>query len=186
VREEFSIPTMYVSHDATEILMLTEEVAVLSHGEVLALGRPGEVLAAPSIFPMARAEGFENLLEGSVVALEEGLAVVELEPGIRLAVPGKGLAMGQWVILGLRAEDLILGMRAPSGLSAQNILPGTVRAIREAPEAGALVVTVGLGTKDASLLLMITGKAMRQLALHTGLPVHVLFKAQACRVLAVR
>lgn len=186
VRDEFSIPTIYVSHDATEILMLSEEVMVLSRGGVLALGHPGEVLAGPSVFSMARAEGFENLLEGPVVALEEGSALVELEPGVRLTVPGQDLAMGRRVMIGLRAEDLILGTRAPSGLSVQNVLRGTVKAIREATDTDGLIVTVGLGRRETSLILIITNKALRQLELREGSPVHIIFKAQACQVLAVR
>ena len=39
-QEEFSVPTITVSHDATEITLLSREVAVLEAGRVVALGRP--------------------------------------------------------------------------------------------------------------------------------------------------
>jgi len=47
VREEFAIPTLYVSHDATEIKTLSREVLVLDAGKVRAHGHPDEVLTDP-------------------------------------------------------------------------------------------------------------------------------------------
>src|SRR5262245_29314416 len=62
VQEEFSLPTIFVSHDPTEVQMLCREIVVLASGEPLGCGPPEEVFTDPSIFPLARSEGFENLL----------------------------------------------------------------------------------------------------------------------------
>ena len=127
VREEFALPTLYVSHDATEIKTLSREVMVLDAGKVKAQGRPDEVFTDPSIFPMTRTEGFENVLHGRVTETSESTATVELEPGLRIAIAARDLVVGHEAVLAVRAEDLILATQSPSGLSAQNALSGEIR-----------------------------------------------------------
>ncbi len=51
VRDEFQLPTLYVSHAPEEVLALADDVLVLERGRVVQRGRPAEVFvpaAAPS------------------------------------------------------------------------------------------------------------------------------------------
>jgi len=190
VREEFAIPTLYVSHDATEIKTLSGEVMVLAAGRAVAFGRPDEVFTDPSILPMTRAEGFENVLRGVVVAAADSTAIVEPEPGLRIAVAATDLVVGNRAVLAVRADDLILATERPAGLSAQNILEGDVREIRaldpiEAP-GGAILVSVTLRGLRAPLIATITRRASGRLSLREGMPVFLVCKAHSVRVLATR
>jgi molybdate transport system ATP-binding protein len=187
VRDEFAVPTLVVSHDAVDIRLLSREMIVLSGGAVAARGRPEEVLARPEIFPVARAEGFENILSGAVTAIDDGSAVVSIEPGLTLTVPGRGLAPGDRVSVGLRAEDLILAVQPPAGLSAQIDLPGTLRDLRDADgEEGPVVLAiVELGRDRLPVVAAITRQAVRRLDLRPGMAVHLIGKTQACRLLAL-
>jgi molybdate transport system ATP-binding protein len=148
---------------------------------------------------MARSEGFENVLRGRVERLEETVASVSIAPGVVLRIPGEGLAGAREAVFCLRAEDLIVAVRPPEGLSAQNIVPGVVREIREAGSGGGadgpLLALVGLGAAEgrgamgeggAPVVVALTARACRQLALSPGVPVHIIFKTQACTVLAAR
>ncbi len=188
VREEFSTPTIYVSHDASEVAMLAEEVVVLERGRFVARGGPHEVFTRPEIFPIARVEGFENVASGKVVAVRDGLAQVEVEPGTVLAVPAEGLSAGKRVLVGLRAEDLILAVAPPGAMSAQNVLSGTIRALVETRPSeagdGAVLVEVGLGRKPTPMTAAVSRQACRGLGLSPGLTVHLIAKAHALRVLA--
>ncbi len=188
IREELSIPTLYVSHNASEVLLLAREVAVLAAGRMLALGRPQDVFTSPSILPMAHAEGFENVLRGKVLSLEGSSAVVEIDPELTVTVTGGGLSSGQQVAVGVRADDIIVGVQKPAGLSAQNILPGTVRELRRTPdgelEDGAIAVVVAVGRARIPIVTVVTPRAAGQLELAPGRQVYLVFKAQACRVLA--
>jgi molybdate transport system ATP-binding protein len=189
VQEEFRLPAITVSHDATEVTLLAREAAVLEAGRVMALGRPGEVLTSRSVFPMARSEGFENVLRGRVVESSGATAMLDLEPGLRVLVAGEGLPAGREVVFGVRAEDLILSAAAPAGLSAQNILPGSVVEIRAegtGEGTGPVVVIVSLGRSGLRLVATITPRALRQMDLRAGREVHLVFKAHACRLLAAR
>jgi molybdate transport system ATP-binding protein len=190
VQEEFRLPTLVVSHDAVEIALLAREVVVLESGQRVASGPPGEVLTSRSVFPLARAEGFENVFRGRVAEKGGATASVELEPALTLLVPGEGLVAGQEAVFGIRAEDFILSTSAPGGLSAQNILPGTVREVRRDAESGnadgMVVVTVSLGRSGFPAVATITSQALQQLDLRPGTNVHLICKAHACRVLAAR
>lgn len=189
VREEFSIPSIYVSHDAAEVRMLSNEMIVMACGSVIARGSPAKILTELPALPLAGSGGFENVLSGRVLQLVEAAAEVELAPGLHVWVAGQELAAGQQVTISVRADDLILATQAPSGLSAQNILAGTVREIREvdASEGGPLlVVLVELKPIAAPLAVAITRQACRQLGLEPGMSVHLVSKAHAWRVLAAR
>jgi molybdate transport system ATP-binding protein len=188
VREEFALPTILVSHDPTEIGLFSDEVLVLSEGRVRACGPSGPIFADPRVFPMVRDEGFENALEGRVSGEREGMTQVELSPGRPVSLRSEPLARGRRVFVGLRTEDLILSVAPPQGLSAQNILPGVVLEIGEVPADAAtgyaVPVKIELTGTGQTVLASITPRSRRELALRSGLAIHVVFKAQACRVLA--
>jgi molybdate transport system ATP-binding protein len=189
IHEEFDLPTLYVSHDATEMSILSREVIVLSEGKMLARGRPEAVFLDPSVLPMLREEGFENLLEGQAQDAKESGLLVELEPGLSVLVPASGTPGAVKVVFGLRAEDILLATRAPVGISAQNVLPGIVREVRESAEVGAdraVMVIVALGRGERRLVSLITRQARARLGLGEGMKVSLVFKAQSCRMLAVR
>ncbi len=203
VREEFAMPTLHVSHDATEIKALCREVMVLAGGRTMAHGPPDEIFATPSIVPMTWAEGFENVVRGMVTAVSDSVVTVDLEPGVSITVAAGGAgidraaagreaapAVGSEAILAVRAEELILATQTPTALSAQNILAGTIRDIREArPEdghAGQLLVGVAVGRLPAPLFASITTEARRRLGLREGMPVTIVCKAHSFRILATR
>jgi molybdate transport system ATP-binding protein len=196
IQKEFAVPTIYVSHEATEITLLSHEVLILEAGKEVARGRPQEIFIDRAIYPMARAGGFENLLTGRVVEASGAVATVELEPGMRVTVAAPDQVAGREVIVAARAEDFILAVYPPTGLSAQNILAGEIREIRqpaandsssgEAGAAGQVVVVVEVGRLAAPLLATITAQACRQLALAPGGRIHLVCKANSFHVLATR
>ncbi len=188
-RDEFAIPTIFVSHEALEMRMLSREVLVLSQGKVMASGSTEEVFLTSSALPMTREEGIENLLEGRVVPAQGPVCQVEIAPGVTLTLGGPSPAAHRHVVIGIRAEDLILAAGAPTGLSAQNVLPGKVRDIRTDPGGGdesQILVGVEVGGAPVLLVAMITPEALRRLGLSPGSPVHLVCKAHSCRVLAAR
>jgi molybdate transport system ATP-binding protein len=185
VRDAFSIPTVYVSHDATEVTVLCEEVAVLHEGRVRARGSPRDVFAAPAAEPWTPGAAYENVLEGTVVSVEESRASVSLGAGRFLIVAGAPeAAAGARALVGIRASDLMLAVAEPAGLSARNVLPGVIREIR--PVDGGCVVRVDPGPGLAPVAVVVTEAARRALGLAEGLSVRLVAKAQSCRLIALR
>lgn len=188
VREEFGIPTVHVSHEPSEVTLLCSEVCVLAHGRVVACGPPATVFGAHPLAAGEGGAGLVNVVSGTVESVAESLATIEIEPGLRIAVADEGsFAPGQQVACELRASDILLARGPVSGLSAQNVLPATVRAVHP-PQAGdrhaAAVVSATLGQGERAIAVVVSQRACRELALVPGAAIHLIFKAQACRLLA--
>ena len=191
IRDEFGIPTVHVSHDPSEITLLSREVCVLDAGRVVACGPPRAIFGAHRLGAGSDGRSGQemgNVLEGRVAAVAESLAMVEIEPGLCIAVADEGhFVSGQRVAFEVRASDILLARGPATGLSAQNILAATVGEVH-LPESGdlhaAAVVNASLGRQAQPIAVVVSRRACRELALAPGVPVHLVFKAQACRLLA--
>lgn len=181
VREEFSIPTVYVSHEAADMRMLCTEVAVLSEGRVLSLGPPKDVFTAQS--PMMGDVGSENVLSGRVVEVAGDTAVVAVAPGLSVRVPAEGLRAGFRAWVGVGPQDLILALTPPEGISARNVISARVLQVRDDPGAGPVVVLLDAGAPEP-LAAFITRDAQVGLSLTAGASVHLLAKVGSFRVIA--
>ena len=184
LRDELDLPILYVSHEPLEIQALADEVIVLRQGRVVAQGPPARVLADPEVFALAPDEEYENVLAavaGAAGEDGEGRAV-ELAPGVRLRVPAFGGAAGSTVLISIPAQQVLLAVEPPRGLSAQNVLPGVVRDVRP---AGALrLVASELRPGGAELVAEVTPRACADLDLRAGREVFMIVKQTGCRVYA--
>ncbi len=191
IREEFGIPTLHVSHDPSETTLLCREVCVLDAGRVVACGPPRAIFGAHRLLTGSAGNSVPemvNVLEGRVATVAESLATIEIEPGLCIAVADEGhFVSGQRIAFEVRASDILLARGPATGLSAQNILPAMVREVH-LPESGdlhaAAVVNALLGRQEQAIAVVVSRRACRELALAPGVPVHLVFKAQACRLLA--
>jgi len=188
VREEFAIPALHVSHDPSEMTLLASEICVLERGRVVARGGAHEVFGGAVHCDAIGREGIVNVLHGTVVQVGESLAALEVEPGLRVEVADEGsFAAGQRVAIELRAADILLARGPAVGLSAQNVLAATIGEIHAAPPDdphAAITVTARLGRDRRPVHVTVSRRACRELALAPGAEVFLVFKAQACRLLA--
>ena len=188
VQREFGIPTLHVSHESTEIKVMCREALVLHQGRALAHGRPESLFLMQQILPMAWKDGFENVLRGTVRDAHATSATIDLGQGGAIVVPGSTLQPGHEALVAVRADDLIVAVERPTGLSAQNVLAGTVREIRETGSDLAtdqpVLVFVALAPGTTPLVASVTAESCQRLRLAVGGAVHLICKAQSCRLLA--
>jgi molybdate transport system ATP-binding protein len=185
VEREFGVPSIVVTHDASEARLLSRETIVLVEGREAARGRPDDLFLGREMLTRFGIAEHVNVLRGRVASLSGATVEVELGRGASITVPGEGLAPGQEAALLLRAEDLIVAIEPPSGLSAQNRLSGTVSAVVEGADEPVVAVTVYVPRAGATLVAAVTPQACRQLGLATGRPAFLVFKTHACRALPV-
>ncbi len=180
VREEFELPTIFVSHDATEVQALCEEAVVLEAGSVRAQGQPQEVLRY--VRPGERS--FENVLSGIVSVVRGGTALVSLYAGGEVQVPGAGLDVGTRVLFSIGSDEILIARDRPTRISARNVLPTLVDRV-EASDGGAQRVDGLLnGGTGARLSASLTQASAEELELHEGQTVFFVFKTNSCRVLS--
>ncbi len=180
VVDQFQIPMLLVSHDATEVQALCDELIVLSSGEVVTSGKPHNVLTAPNVFPETFPDRFENILPCTVVGSSESDTEVCVSPanGLRLTIPRANSAPGQKMWVGIPPRDIILCAREPQGLSVSNILPAQVLGVQT---IGAMrLVTVSIAEDARNLAVEVTPAACDDLELAEELPVFLIINPASC------
>ncbi len=175
LRDEVSVPILYVSHAASEVARLATTVVALEAGRVVRQGPAAEVLADPSVLPAGAREAGAVLTARVARHHADGLTELEIG-GAALLLPRIAEAPGRPVRVRVAAHDVILSLGRPEGLSALNILPGTVREIRTGAGPGALVA---LETPAGRLLARITRRSAEALGLAPGIEAHAVIKAVA-------
>jgi len=176
------IPIVYVTHAHREVFALGARVLVMDQGRIVADGSPADVMDAPAREPIANIAGFENLFSAIIVARrpDAGTMLCRLaQMGTELEVPLAHMNTDSSVRLAIRAGDILLATEEPRGLSARNVLRGTLVAIRrEGP-----TVVVDVDARDR-FVVHLTPSAADVLGLVAGKSVWLVIKTYSCRVVS--
>jgi spermidine/putrescine transport system ATP-binding protein len=101
---------IYVTHDQTEALALSDRIAVLSHGRIEQIGTPDEIYERPATSFVAEFIGSSNLLPVRIVERSARGPIVETEGGLRLCCAadsdGPQAGIGEALSLLLRPERI--------------------------------------------------------------------------------
>jgi spermidine/putrescine transport system ATP-binding protein len=102
---------IFVTHDQTEAMTMSDRVAVFDSGRIVQLGTPEEIYERPRARFVANFVGHTNLLEGRIAAQEAGICVVDVGAGklVRCAAPA-GASTGSTVAISLRYEKGRVGI----------------------------------------------------------------------------
>jgi len=107
IQETIGITVIYVTHDQSEALTMSERIVVMDHGKPQQVGVPEDLYERPANRFVADFIGETNLLEASVKAVDGTYATAETDKGMRLRIPAApGLAPGQQVHLAVRPERI--------------------------------------------------------------------------------
>jgi molybdate transport system ATP-binding protein len=176
------VPILFVTHNHEEVFALGDEVIVLDAGRIVAQGRPHEVMRAPRMEMVARLSGFENIFDATVMALHEtrGTMACRLEKSeIELETPLVRAEAGSKLRVGIQAGDLLLATEDPHGLSARNILPGTIRRLLQRD----VIVSAMVDCGGIEFEVHLTLAARDGLKLGPGKKVWVVVKTHSCHVM---
>jgi iron(III) transport system ATP-binding protein len=111
--KQTGITTLYVTHDQKEALSCADRIAVLQDGKLVQVGTPVELYQSPATAFVADFVGRTNLLEGEIVAFENGSIHIATAAGPVVAT--KGPPSGR-VILSIRPERVrIVAKEDPPG-----------------------------------------------------------------------
>ena len=109
LHERLGVTMVYVTHDQSEALTMSDRIAVFSDGRIRQLATPFEVYENPANAFVAGFIGENNRLEGTVAGRDGELLVVELADGHKVAARAGGNAALQGkVVLSVRPERISL------------------------------------------------------------------------------
>jgi molybdate transport system ATP-binding protein len=186
IRDAAEVPVLIVSHDLTELLELTDHLAVLDRGRLIAQGSFVDLARHERTLQLMHDLGVPNRLPLRVVRNRprEGISLCRLQsdrpdrPGPLCHLPLLDRPEGALVHATCRAEEISLSRRPVEGVSIQNQLPGRVIEQTRVGDRSVCVVDVGI-----PLLVEITPRAGRLLGLAPGREVVCLFKTRSIRPL---
>ncbi len=179
VHAELRIPMVYVSHSISEVLALATRALLLENGVAVAFDRPSRLLLEAAAGMSHEGENVDNLLDGEVVEVGEGGAAGRVMVGdAEFVAATNDRAVGDRVVVSIGAQEIIVATEPLQGISARNVLPGTVTDITGG--AAHAYITVDTG---APLIAEITRQSMDNLGIEKGRRVYLVFKTSSIAVL---
>ena len=177
---EFQLPTLFVSHDQTDVRRLAEHVIVLDSGRVVAAG-PSQATLDRAVMST---QGPVNLVRVSNLRTADGHWEGELGSQ-RLAFTGHDSAEGDVLhlqpsgtaLVQFRPSDVTLTLAPVEKTSARNRLTGEVREVVMLPQRAFAAVDVG-----QLIWAEVMHDTVRELGLAPGAGVTCLIKASAATV----
>ena len=121
VQRRSGITFLFVTHDQSEAIIMSDRICVMADGHVQQLGDPRTLYYRPANEFVAAFFGDNNLLRSvRVASSDDSGAVVDTPLGrLRVAPPHRPLAPGQAATLAVRPESLVLsGPDAPNAFQA--------------------------------------------------------------------
>ena len=162
---EYDGPTVLVTHDPLEAMVLADRLLVVEGGRIVQEGTPGEVAQRPASAYVATLVGL-NLWPGDLDQDQE----VSLDGGGRLAVTSE--ASPGRVLVSLRPSAVTVHLERPEGVSTRNVWEGRIATME------LLADRVRLRVEAAPVALVdVTQGAVADLGLDVGVPVWLAAKA---------
>ena len=118
LQRELRITTVYVTHDQSEALALSHQVAVMNQGRIQQIGSPRDIYERPQTQFVADFVGTTNFVEGTVLTREAEADhyVIETEIGPLRSVSVEPVRPGDKVVLSIRPEDIELFETEPADM----------------------------------------------------------------------
>ncbi len=117
IQREVGITFVFVTHDQTEALTMSDRIAVMSHGRIEQIGTPEEIYQRPATVFVAGFIGSANLLPATVESADGGRRRCRLGDGtiVDAVVSGPPSAVGDPATVLVRPERVSLLGDAPAG-----------------------------------------------------------------------
>jgi putative spermidine/putrescine transport system ATP-binding protein len=128
LHERLDITVVYVTHDQSEALTMSDRIAVFNDGVIQQLSRPDELYERPCNSFVAQFIGENNRLKGTVEELNgNNCCIVRLNSGDKIKASAVGVSRkGEPTLLSLRPERVEIN---PQNGSLSNILEGRIEEI---------------------------------------------------------
>ncbi len=131
LQSKIGITAVYVTHDQSEALALSDSIAVIDKGRITQVGSPQDIYFRPANPFVARFVGATNLLTGRLVGSADGRGEVEVLTGrqVRCLIP-QGIDDPTSVSVSIRPESIRLVPRSASSANAgENCLAGRISGV---------------------------------------------------------
>ena len=173
-----TITVVMATHDMVQGQRLADRISMLADGRVVQTGVPDDLFNRPKNREVAEFVGMDNMLDGTIIACEGEMAVIDIKGIVIEAVAD--CEKGDKVSVGMRPEDITVALSRISS-SARNCLEGTVRWMASAGPLCRVELYCGF-----PLVALITTRSAEEMGLKKGTKVYATFKAVGIHVIRRR
>lgn len=177
--QTFKLPVLYVTHSIDELFSLCDNVVLMNNGKCTDSGSVEDVVSRPANREILSLSGRVSVLRAYAVSESEP-SIITFENG-KLGIPTSKHANGTELRVAVHSDDVTLALNKPTGLSARNIMKGTVTAMDRSDD-GAVAVTVDVGLP---VYATVTRSAVSELGIRAGMEIYVIMKTIALSRLSV-
>lgn len=129
IHDKIGITFIYVTHDQSEALSVSDRVAVMSQGKVLQIGTPSEIYERPADTFVATFIGETNLMQGVITERNGNFYRIDTQGLgiIQVTSVGREWTVGQRVWHAIRPEKISIDKELPENIPGDwNKISGTV------------------------------------------------------------
>ena len=166
LRDIARIPIFYVSHSLDEVARLADRVILLERGRVTAQGSVFELLAG-----LGAEKPLGAVLEAQCTGTEAGLTKLVFDGGTLLVAEPAAPGVRMRVRIG--ADEILIARDIPTAISANNILPVTISAVRLDGAKAEVEMRCG----SARLVARLTAASVQRLELAAGVAAFAVIKS---------
>jgi tungstate transport system ATP-binding protein len=163
------------THDMSQGQQLADRIGVLLDGRLVQTGNATDIFRSPQNEEVAHFVGMENIMEGVIIANNEGIATVNIGGNTIQAV--SSYPVEKEVYACIRPEDITLAL-ASTQSSARNSFQAEV--IRVATLGPLSRVEINCGFR---LIALVTKISVEELNLQAGKEVYAIFKATGVHII---
>ncbi len=106
LQKRFGITTIYVTHDQTEAMVISDTVVLMNEGRSMQQGSPADIYRNPANKFVAGFMGMTNFLEAQIVEALNGFAKVRTTDGLELVVEQSVIPDQSDVCIMIRPEHI--------------------------------------------------------------------------------
>ncbi|PTY37684.1 spermidine/putrescine ABC transporter ATP-binding protein [Saccharospirillum sp. MSK14-1] len=118
LQKAFGTTFVYITHDQSEALVMSDRVAVMRNGRFDQVAAPDVLYREPATPFVASFVGDNNRLDGEVLGVDNERVRLRLDTGGEVSGrPSSALAVGQRASLFIRPESMLIGADLPASFS---------------------------------------------------------------------
>jgi len=112
LHQRIGVTVVYVTHDQTEALVMSNRVAVFNEGKIQQIAAPSEIYENPTTDFVAQFIGENNRMAGKVSEVRGGESLIVLGDGSMVRSQADGAVAGESRKLSVRPEAILVGQEA--------------------------------------------------------------------------
>ncbi len=106
IHKESGVTTVYVTHDQTEAMVISDRIVILNKGRIMQEGKPWDIYERPANKFVASFMGNTSFIEGVVTDIRDEYAGIKTDDGLLIYGTGRGVGVGEKAVIAIRPENV--------------------------------------------------------------------------------